>query len=261
MEYTNRLYMMLYPNNFLVGSQLTPEELGRHYLTGSKQYYSGKLIFAEVDVNYRNPYLDIEWGLDQLVPHEDGRPKSTKFISSYRVLEHIDFQAIKNIYITSAAGYVMKLDSAEYNEPSSNRDLRIYAGISPLRMLAMSQYSFQEYGKFITKPRNPKGAPQFFYTQLEFDGPEFEHEFKDNPFMPETVPGVHPQILKRAMDEIRTYREKSSKGLRLDSQFHEFPMKLIRHGFMFASTEGMKYFPMPSLEDIQDKYYKFYQTM
>lgn len=252
---------MLYPNNFLVGSQLTPEQLGKHYLTGTKQYYSGKLIFAEIDLSFRHPYFDIDWGLNELVPHEDGRPKATKFISAYRVLEHIDLSAIKALYITSASGHVMRMDPSEYNEPASAAEIRIYAGISPLRMLVMSRHSFAEYGQFITKPGNPKGAPQFCYTQLEFSPEDFEKEIWENPFMPESIPGVHPQILKSSLEEIRTYKEKGSKGLRLDSQFHEFPMRLIRHGFMIGSDKKQVYFSMPSLEEIQDKFYKFYQTM
>jgi len=100
MNYENHLYMILYPSNFLISSQLTPEELGQHYLTGSKQNYDSGLIFAEIDNTYRHDYLDIDWGFEQLVPHDDGSPKATKFISSYRVLEHIELNSIKRLYLS-----------------------------------------------------------------------------------------------------------------------------------------------------------------
>jgi hypothetical protein len=51
------------------------------------------LIFVEVDPAYRHPYFHIDHAFDDLKPHEDGRPKATKFISSYRTLEHVDYDA------------------------------------------------------------------------------------------------------------------------------------------------------------------------
>lgn len=261
MEYTNHLYMILHPNNFLVGSQLSPEDLGRHYLTGSNQHYNGRLIFAELDINYRHEYFDIDWGLNELKPHENGDPKATKFISSYRVLEHVDFKAIKSLYIASSTGAIMKLDSAEYVKTSPISDYRIYAGISPIKILAMSRKSFIEYGKEITHANSAKGAPRCFYTQIEFDAEEFQNEFRKQPLLPSPVPGVHPSILDKAIDEIREYPNKQSKGIRLHSSFHEFPLRLIRHGFMFSSINDDLYFPMPSSKEIEEKYYQFHKSI
>ncbi len=261
MSYTNHLYMVLHPNNILIASQLSPEDLGRHYLTGSNQHYTGRLIFAEIDVNFRNDYFDIEWGLKQLIPHDDGRPKSTKFISSYRVLEHIDFDAIKNLYIASSTGAIMKLDSAEYNKKISVSDYKIYAGITPIKILAMSRRTFADYGQDLTHAKTTKGAPKCFYTQIEFDAEEFQKEFHKQPLLPSPIPGVHPSILDRSIDEIRDNLNKVSKGIKLHSSFHDFPLRIIRHGFMFASRDSTKYFPMPSQKEIEENYYQFHKSM
>ena len=86
MEYANRLYVILHPTSALIGSQLTPAELARHYTVGPTRHYRGKVIFAELDVGFRNPYFAIDAALREMVPHPDGRPKATKFISCYRVL-------------------------------------------------------------------------------------------------------------------------------------------------------------------------------
>lgn len=252
--------MILHPNNFLVASGLTPEQLGKHYLTGSSQHFNGRLIFAEIDINYRNPYFDIEWALDQLVPHEDGRPKSTKFISAYRVLEHIDFSAIKKLYLASSTGAVMELEEAEYKSHKNPSAFKIFAGITPLKILAMSTETFINYGQHICK-NSHKGAPKAFYTQIEFDAVEFQKEFKDQPLMPSPVPGVHPAILEKAIDEIMTTPDKISKGIKLHSSFSEFPARLIRHGFAFTSETEYKYYPMPSQAEIEDKFYQFHKSM
>lgn len=254
------LYMILHPNNFLIASGLTPEQLGKHYLTGSSQHFNGRLIFAELDINFRNDFFEIDWALDKLTPHGDGRPKATKFVSAYRVLEHVDFNAIGKLYIASSTGAVMELEINTYDTKKNPSAFKIYAGITPLKILAMSTESFIEYGQNIS--RNPqKGAPKCFYTQIEFDAIEFQREFREHPLIPSPVPGVHPAILDKAIEEIMTNPEKISKGIKLHSSFHEFPSRLIRHGFLFASPNEYKYYPIPSLSEIEEKFYHFHKSM
>ncbi|MGL1892997.1 MAG: hypothetical protein OCD02_15290 [Spirochaetaceae bacterium] len=254
------IYVVLHPNNILIASGLTPEQLGKHYLTGSNQNFNGKLIFAEIDINFRHPYFDIDWALEKTVPHADGRPKSTKFISSYRVLEHIDFSAIKSLYLANSTGAVMELKSQEYKGGKNPSAFKIFAGITPLKILAMSTKSFVDYGNDLTADTR-KGAPKFFYTQIEFDAVEFQKEFKENPLLPSPIQGVHPSILDNSIEEIMTTPDKISKGIKLHSSFHEFPSRLIRHGFMFTSENEHKYFPMPSLADIEENFYQYYKSM
>ncbi len=87
-----RLYMVMHPNHALIASQLDPEHFAKHYTQGSTRYFEGRLIFVEVDPSFRHPYFNIDGAMADLAPHEDGRPKATKFISSYRTLEHVDFK-------------------------------------------------------------------------------------------------------------------------------------------------------------------------
>ena len=95
-EYQKHLYMIVFPINALVASQLEPDQFGKHYTTGSAKHYSGKVIFAEIDINYRHPHFEIEKYLDLTVAHEDGSPKKTKFIKSYNVLDNVDLLYYKD---------------------------------------------------------------------------------------------------------------------------------------------------------------------
>ena len=126
MPIDNHLYMILFPNTALVGSQLPPQEFGKHFISGSSKYYAGKLIFAEVDVAFRHPYFQIDAMLNDLHPHEDGRPKSTKYVSTYRVLEHVDFDAIKHLYITTPEGYTLELAAAPYEATHQSGLIRVF---------------------------------------------------------------------------------------------------------------------------------------
>jgi hypothetical protein len=61
--------------------------------------------------------------------------------------------------------------------------------------------------------------------------------------------------------ELREHPEKDTKGLRLDSGFDNIPYKLIRHGFMFASQDATRFFPMPTPAEIEGSNYHFWRAM
>lgn len=261
MQYENHLYQILAPNPALVASQLSPEDFAKHYTAGSVRYYAAKVLFAEIDVNFRHPYFRIDEGMAGLIPHEDGRPKATKFICTYRVLEHMELKAIKHLILTTSEGYILALEEAPYAKTHEPGYLRIFAEIAPLRMLVLSSLDFPAFGKYITDPNFPKGAPKQFYTQIELNIEEFLRDFEMRPTMDPPIPGLHPSKLRAAVMELRRNEQKLSKGLRLDSSFDTLPYKLIRHGFMFASQEETKFFPMPSRSEIERINFRFWRAM
>jgi hypothetical protein len=261
MQNANRLYLILHPTAALIGSQLPPEELARHYTVGPTRYYRGKVLFVELDPAFRHPYFAIEAGLADLRPHEDGRPKATKYISTYRVLEHVDFAALRGLYLTSAEGYCLPLKQGPYEPALAGNDLRIFAEITPLRMLVLSKMDFLGFGQFITDAANPIGAPRFFYTQVELDSDGFLAEYEANPFMQPPLRNLHPEILASAIRELGAARSKSNKGLSLHSNLDSLSYRLITRGFMFAGRGESRFYPMPQAADIEKANLKFYRSI
>jgi hypothetical protein len=253
--------MIMHPNPSLVGSQYSPQQFSKHYMSGSTRHYEGKVIFAEIDIEYRHPYFKLDKLLQELIPHEDGKPKATKFISTYRVLEHIDFGAIQRLYLTTPSAAVLGLDSAPYEKTHYSDFLRIFAEIVPTRMLVLSRLNFPEFGKAMTNPQNPKGVPKMFYTQIELDIAYFMSEFTENPFLNTPITSVHPSKLRDAVIELQNKPEKTTKGLSLDSDLNSISYKYIRHGFMFASQEEAKFFPMPLHEEVENVNFQFWRDM
>jgi len=261
MEYENRLYLLLHPSAALIGSQYEPEALARHYTVGPTRYYRGKIIFAELDAGFRNPYFPIGEALARLQPHEDGRPKATKFISSYRVLEHIDFSALGSLFLSTAEGYILQLDPARYSEKEPGGGPNIYAEITPLHMLVLSMLDFVQFGAFITDPASSIGAPRFFYTRLGLDFHEFLQGYEGNPFMQPPVPNLHPSVLRDAIRELQTVGYKKNKGLSLRSNLDAVSYRLIHSGFMFASRQDRRFYPMPPPREIEKRSLKFWRSM
>ncbi len=260
MDYEKRLYMILYPNQALVASQLDPEMFARHYTSGSSRHYSGKVIFAEVDINYRNDYFRIDEILEKVVPHEDGTPKATKFISSYRVLEHVDFTAIGTLYVTTQEGYCLGLQPGSCDD-AKEEDVVLYAEISPMRMLVLSEMNKRDFGMYITDPNNPKSAPKQFYTQLDIDIVDFVTKFEQNPFEPSPIPTLHPSTIRDGFYELKKYPHKHNKGLSLSSSLDSFSYKLIKNGFAFSGGGECLYYQFPDYKTIETEHYKFWRTM
>ena len=260
-DYQNRLYMVVHPNHSLIASQLDPEGFAKHYMHGSARYFEGSMIFAEIDPSFRNPYFAIDDAFNELEPHEDGTPKSTKFISSYRVLEHLDFKALGNLYFSNSYGEIIEM-KAKNNDPALRGDeLRIILEINPIKMMVLTRLNITEYAKYITDPSMPKGAPKMFYAQLEFNADDFLNDLKLNPFIQSNVPGIHPARLKAAIKEVRETPGKKTKGIYFDCPIDKMSYKDLRHGFMFASKEELVFYPLLPLDEVERKYFKFWKHM
>jgi len=260
MDYQNRLYQILYPNNSLVASHLNPEQFGKHFLVGTARHYEGKVIFTEINADYRNDYLDIDAGLSDLVPHEDGRPKATKFISSYRVLEHIDLEAVKSLYLVTANGRVLELKQGRHDKPHQPGLIRTYAQICPTTVLSMTKLNADEYAGYITNPSHSKWVPKLFFTQVELPIEQFLREFEESPFMSPPFPFVHPAKLRDAILELEN-TGKESKGISLNSEMEKIPYTKIRHGFWLACEQKSIFFPMPDRDTIRQENPQFYKEM
>lgn len=261
-QYETRLYAILHPSPALVGSQLDPLHFARHYLSGSFRHYSGKVVFASVDPTFRHPYFSIDEAWPEIRPHENGRPKATKFISVYRVLEHLDFNALQRLYLSTPEGAVLELPPSEDVPPGRTPGLlRIFAEITPVRVLSLTRQGFRQFGELATDPADTRSVPALLYTQLEFDAEVFLQEFEENPMLPSPLPKVHPSKLRDAINDLKARPRKPTKGLLLDSRFDEIPYKLIRHGFMFARHNEFRFFRMPPIHEIEKTNYKFWKAM
>lgn len=255
------LYLVLHPNHSLIASQLEPEQFVHHYVQNSSRYFEGRLIFAEVDPGFRHPYFDVEGAYRELVPHPDGRPKATKFIMSYRVLEHIDLDALGSLYFCNPSGEYIALKPSAELPPSGSQEYSIMVEINPVRFMVLTRYDMVRFSAFITDPRNSKGAPVMFFTQLEFQVDDFVAEFDANPFLSSFVPGIHPARLHDAALELKRTPGKQVKGISLDCPIDKISYKMLGQGFMFAASGKAKFYPLLDVDTVERTNYRFWKTM
>ncbi|MFZ1290631.1 MAG: hypothetical protein WAR79_11110 [Melioribacteraceae bacterium] len=258
-EFEKHLYMIVFPINALVASQLEPERFGEHYTMGSAKHFSGKVIFAELDINFRNDYFEIDKYLALTVLDTDGLPKKTKFISSYNVLEHVELSAIKKLFLCTINGKVLPIEPSEYTAYNQPGMIRIYQEITPLETLVASNKDQRDFGKFITTGTKSKGAPKICFTQIDFNIDHFFETNKNKEIFTIDLPGVNPYRFYNCVNELVEKPDKTTKTISLGSLLKEISYKFLRHGFWFASGEELKFFPMPSETELENKYYYWWK--
>ncbi len=258
--YEQHLYAIMWPNHALVASNLGPKEFGNHYTIGSSRYFHGQVVFAEVDANYRNDYFEIERYMAEVVPKPDGSPKRTKFISTYRVLEHLDVAAFRNLYITSVEGKVLSLQQAPYERKHGPGFIRTFQEICPLNAIVLSYMTPVEFGEYITDPHQAKSAPKVFFTQIDLNIDEYLSTLEANPFHSSPIPNVHPQKLRDQILEIRGNPGKKIKGISLDSAFGRMPFLSLRSGFWLAAGKELIYWPIPDHDTLEREHYDWLRS-
>jgi hypothetical protein len=257
------LYLVAHPTHSLVASQLAPEQFVRHFIRESSRYFEGKLLFVEIDPAFRHPYFDIDGAYAGLVPHEDGRPKATKFVASYRVLEHLDLAAMGKLYLCDEYGGFVVLESApsDAEPPRGGEELRVIIEIDPVKFIILTRLGLGEYSRYATDPSNAKGAPRVLYTELDLSVDDFMREAEESPYVSSFFPGLHPERLRATILELRKSPSKFVKGIALSSSFDRMSYKLLRNGFVFASREGIKFYPLLGLDEVEKRHYKFWKNM
>lgn len=258
-EYPKRLYMIVHPINALLASQLSPEQFAQHYTLGSAKHYEGKVIFAELDAAFRDPFFPIDDYLAQTVPHADGKPKKTKFICSYAVLEHVDLKALRALYLVTTNGKSLKLESTPYSAVNEPGMVRIYQEIAPLTNLVASTLDQRAFARYLTTETRAKGAPKVCFTQYEFNEAEFMDRDPRAAVLRCSLPKTHPALLHEYLGELRADPGKKTKTINLNSTLADAPYTLVRHGFWFAAPKELVFFPMPSVAELSRDHYDWWR--
>lgn len=259
MSYQKHLYAIMYPNFALVASQLEPADFGRYYSVGSARYYSGKMLFIEIDINYRHDYFPIDEYLNQTVAHPDGSPKMTKFISSYRVLEHLSMESLGSLYAATVNGDVLRIDPKPYSPAPSNSRILIIQELNPIQLLVASTYDHAALGKYMTQPGNPRGCPKLFFTQIDVDVDRFLKDWSQNPFLAAPIPGIHPQKLAQVLESLKAEPQPRTKSIGIQSIFDRITYSRICNGFFVAAGDELKHYPMPTQEELQRDHYAWWK--
>jgi hypothetical protein len=247
------LYMSLVPEA-LIASMLSPEEFGVYYAVGSKKKARGRAIFCEIDPDYRNDFFRINEGIARCVPHDDGTPKSSIYISVYRVLEHMDLSAIKKLYLTTQDGRTLGLEPAEAY-PGDDDQLHLYQEIAPVHPLVVSTLDpVSLYELIVKNPSSLITVPAIAFAKLRLG------ELADDPAFGVVgdLPYGNIDHLRECLIELRTKVIHTKMVDRIHSA--TVPYRTIKRGIFVGNAEKLICFPIPSQDELRTNHYPWWRS-
>jgi len=248
------LYLSMMPEA-LIASMLTPEEFGVYYAVGSTKKSRGQAIFFEIDPDFRQDRFRVEEGIRRCVPHEDGSPKRSIYISVYRVLEHVPLDVIQKLYLVTQDGRVLGLKSSK-EFPEDTAGLHLYQEIAPVHPLVVSTLGPCGFYELIVKsPTSLLSLPTVCFVELRLgelaEYPE-RGDVRDLPYS-------NINHLRQCLLDLRTKVVHAKMVDRVHSA--SFPYRTIKNGIFVGNGKRLLYFPLPSQEELRAKHYRWWRSV
>jgi hypothetical protein len=241
----------------LVASMLPPQGFGMYLSTGTKKRNKGQTIFFEVDMSQIEKIIDLESLNKRCVAKEDGSPKSSVYLSVYRVLETIPTSALKSLYLTTDHGCVLELKKAPYDKSQeSQKALHLYQELCPVTPLVASGLPPSVFLKRLTDNSIPIVLPKLFFVELKLG------ELATNPLSgsAEHLPYSNVGHLRDCLEILRGEYEKHMKTVqRIFSGTLLY--RTIETGFYVGSKDEMAFYPYPTMKQLEDINYEFFREI
>jgi hypothetical protein len=241
----------------LVASMLPPEGFGMYLSTGTKKRNKGQTIFFEVDLEQIENLIDLDSLNKRCVAKEDGSPKSSVYLSVYRVLETIPSSALKSLYLTTDHGTALELKKTTWDKSKETQNsLHLYQELCPVTPLVASGLSPSVFLKTLTDGSRPIVLPKLFFVELKLG------ELATNPLYgsAEQLPYSNIGHLRDCLEILRGEYEKHMKTVqRIYSGILLY--RTIESGFYVGSKDEILYYPYPSMKEMEDINYEFFREI
>ena len=234
------LYLSLAPEA-LIASMLTPEEFGVYYAVGSAKRSRGQAIFFEVDPGFRHPEFRVEEGIRRCVPHEDGSPKASIYISVYRVLERVPLDLIFRLYLVTKDGRTLGLD-ASIELPEETEELHLYQEIAPVHPLV------------VKTPTSLLSLPVICFVELRLG--ELAHDPLHG--VVRDLPYSNLEHLRDCLIDLKT----KTVHAKMVDRVHPaaFPYRMIKSGVFLGNEERLVVYPMLSQEELRARFHPWWRS-
>jgi len=247
------LYLSMIPEA-LIASMLPPMEFGIYYAVGTEKKSRGQAQFFSVQRNFSSDYFPMSEIESRCVPHPNGEPKHSVYLSVYRVLEHVPLSSIGNLYLATRDGRVLEIAPTR-DIPPFPKEYRMYQEICPVMPRVVSRLDPREFAAFMTDSRRSIHVPMIFFAELQLG------ELAGNPEAGSTrnLPYSSIEHLRACVTELRTAPEKGTKTVDRIPPV-DFPYRMVENGFFLGNGKDLLYYPMPTERELQTTHYVWWRS-
>jgi len=239
----------------LVASMLPPESFGLYLSTGTKKRNKSQAIFFEVDLGKIEKLIDIDSLNKRCVAKPDGTPKSSVYLSVYKVLEMIPMSALKSLYLTTDHGCVLELKKAIYDKTKEPvNSIHLYQELCPVSPMVASSLAPSVFLKKLTDGSIPIVLPKLFFVDLKLG------ELATNPLLgsAEQLPYANMGHLRDCIEIIKGEYEKHMKTVnRIFTG--EILYRTIETGFYVGAKDDVSFYPYPTMAELKKINYEFFR--
>ena len=148
----NHLYLTCSRTEALIASQLEPADFGTYMAVGTQKLTLGQLTFFEINPDLKSDYFDLARARKECVPHPDGRPKASLYISIYRAMEHVGLPDYGTLYLVTRDGRVLGIAPQEYSGANETSEAHLYQELCPV---SPADRLFAAAGRFLPVHHRP----------------------------------------------------------------------------------------------------------
>jgi hypothetical protein len=214
-------------------------------------------MFFEVDLNKIENLIDMDSLNRRCVAKEDGSPKSSVYLSVYRVLETIPTSALKSLYLTTDHGHVLELKRATYDKSKEPQNaLHLYQELCPVSPLVASGLAPSVFLSRLTDGSTPIVLPKLFFVELKLG------ELATNPLSgsAEHLPYSNIGHLRDCLEILKGEYEKHMKTVqRIYSGLLLY--RTISTGFYVGAREDIIFYPYPTMSELENINYEFFRAI
>jgi len=249
---TIHFYMLCYRAEALVASHLEPEAFGRYMAIGAQKLTRGNVMFFEIDPKLTSSYFPLDTIADRCVPHADGSPKRSKYISIYRVLEHLPMESFGALYLSTADGRILRLQAEAHTQEVANHGVHLYHELCPVDPLVVSALPPGGFASFMTSLDNPVRVPRIFFADLLLDQDESGH-------LAGYLPYHDPLHLLQCVEEVKKGGNKPTKTVSRNPAHHGF-FRTINRGFFLGDQKGIKVYRFPDRRELEVEHSRWWRS-
>lgn len=247
------LYLSMTPEA-LISSMLPPEEFGVYYAVGTNKRTQGQALFFEIDPAFESDYFDLASIETRCVPHIDGKPKRSVYLSTYRVLENIPLSVFRNLYLTTADGKVLELTKSEYISEEKPL-LHFYQQLCPVTPRVVSKLDPPKYTKWVTDHHNPIYFPKIVFVELILN------RLAEDPLSAPVgnLPYANKDHLRDCLIGLHMGYEKPTKTV---NRFYQGDVlyRTVKNGFFVGDKDGFIFYKFPETDELQKLYYPWWRS-
>ncbi|OAM87751.1 hypothetical protein AW736_21035 [Termitidicoccus mucosus] len=239
----------------MIASHLTPEEFGAYLATGSRRHSSGQAIFFELDPAWRTDAIPTMAAIEARMPHADGSPRKSRYISIYRVLEHVPLDVIGDLHLTTPDGHVLSIASSGEAPSADNSSYHLYQEYCPVHPRAVSILKPIDFSAHITDTEQPVNVPKIVFAELTLGSLANNLDAADIGNLP------YPNIdhLRDCLREVQARPDKPTKIL-IRNVTDNVLYRTIKDGYYLGEKGVLKYYPMPALAALESIHHAWWKS-